>query len=261
MSLQKSSLKDIGESFIERAVDAVLVMLYFNLEVAPLLRNKRYLIDEKVEEDLEKFNYQTLKRALRHLKQNGFIQTIKEKDSLPKITKLGERRLENILPFYDEERIWDGKIYLVTYDIPESKRKVRNYLRGFLKRIGCGMLQQSIWVTPYNPTIHVKEFIEEQSLDDGLVLVSSIGKNGTVGQLTLPDLIEKVYKLSALNQRYLEFIKISKGGKASKSQLIFLFLSILKDDPQLPFSLLAKDWVGDKAYQIFKKLQISNSNL
>lgn len=262
MKLRQSSLKNIGEGVVEKAVDVVLVLIYFNLEAPFLARNKRrYKISDKISEDLGRFDYQTLKRALLYLKSKGFVNTVREADSLPKITQSGEKRLKSILPIYDEKRVWDGKIYLLTYDIPEVKSKVRDYLRDHLKKIGCGMLQQSVWLTPYNPTILVKQFIEKHNLSDGLILVSSVGKNGTVGQLTLHDLMEMVYKLSSLNQRYTEFIALSNSGKASKTQLIFHFLTILKDDPQLPFSLLPEDWTGDNAYQIFNKLKLNRFNL
>lgn len=254
MGFDQSALKKVGESVVERAVDAVLVIVYFNLEVAPLLRSKRYKIEGKVTEDLEKFNYQTLKRAYKYLIQKGLIRSIKETKTLPAITKLGENRLKRILPFYDEKRVWDGKIYLVTYDIPETIRKKRDYLRNFLQKIGCGMLQQSVWLTPYNPVRLVDKFIKEHDLSEELILVSSIGKDGTVGQMTLSELMEKIYKLTALNQRYLEFMSDLKSGKTAKAQLIFHFLTILKDDPQLPFPLLPDGWVGDKAYRILKEI-------
>lgn len=257
MKLNKSLLKEIGEGVVEKAVDLVLVIIYFNLE-AHFIRNRRHLVEEKIGEDLENFDYQKLKRSIVYLKNKGLINVLKDADSLPKITCSGEKRLKSILPFYDEKRTWDGKIYLVTYDIPEFRSKTRDYLRDYLKKISCGRLQQSVWVTPYNPTNLIKKFVEEHNLASGLILVSSIGKNGTVGQLTLSELMEMVYDLSGLNKRYFEFVYRAENNKAEKLKLIFLFLSILKDDPQLPFSLLPKDWAGEEAYKIFKKLS-SNS--
>jgi len=65
--------------------------------------------------------------------------------------------------------------------------------------------------------------------------------------------MEKVYNLSGLNSRYINFIEDVKNKTiVSKEQLLFTFLSILKDDPQIPFDLLSEDWVGDKAYVLFK---------
>ncbi|MBU1327173.1 hypothetical protein KKB64_04890 [Patescibacteria group bacterium] len=32
------------------------------------------------------------------------------------------------------------------------------------------------------------------------------------------------------------------------------YLSILRDDPQLPFQLLPDNWLGLKAYQLYRKI-------
>lgn len=255
MSFRKFSFNKFCEGIVERAVDMVLLTIYFNMEFPSNVRNKRGMIEEKVQEDLEEFNYQTFKRACNRLKQKGFIQLIKEADTLPKITEAGEKRVKRLIPFYDKKRIWDGRIYLVTYDLPVKKNKERDCLRIFLKRIGCGMLQQSIWVTPYNPTILLKEFIEEHDLLEELVLVSSVERNGAIGGMTFSELIEKVYDLSSINEKYKVFIKEAENNKETrKKSLIFQFLSILRVDPQLPFELLPGDWAGREAYRLFKGL-------
>ena len=259
MVFRKFSLGEMFEGLAERAVDAVLLEIYFGLEFPPLSRKGRGKIEGKVLEDLESFNYQSFKRAYSYLKQKGFIQTIKEADCLPKITKAGQKRINSLIPFYDEKRVWDGKIYLVTYDLPVEKNKERDYLRNFLKKIGCGMLQQSIWITPYNPSNFLKQFIKEHDLLEELILVSSVGKGGAIAGMTFTELIEKVYHLSGINEKYKEFIFEAQNcrNKIIKNRLICQFLSILKDDLQLPFSLLPNDWMGDKAHRLFREMTTS----
>ena len=127
-----------------------------------------------------------------------------------------------------------------------------------MRKIGCGMLQQSIWLTPYNPSSLVAEFIKEHNLSEELILVSSIGNNGTVGEMDLTDLMERVYHLSNLNRRYIELIFNMRERKIAKNQVVFGFLSILRDDPQIPFSLLPDDWKGDEAYKLVKNFKSGN---
>ncbi len=115
------------------------------------------------------------------------------------------------------------------------------------------MLQQSVWLTPYNPTELIREFSEERDLED-LILVSSLGKDGTIGEMELAELMEKVYHLEKLNYRYQELLIEAEDKRVDKERLVFLFLSILKDDPQLPFELLPEDWVGERAYRFFQKI-------
>jgi phenylacetic acid degradation operon negative regulatory protein len=156
--------------------------------------------------------------------------------------------------------MWDGKIYLVAYDIPRESNKDRNLFRRFLKRIGCGMLQHSVWVTAYTPNKLINEFIYERGLDDELIIVSSVGKDGTVGDTTLQELMEKVYGLSNLNERYLLFIeKVEKGELSTMREVVFSYLSILKDDPQIPFELLPRNWLGDTACKIYEETKTTSS--
>lgn len=44
---------------------------------------------------------------------------------------------------------WDGKWRIVLFDVPESKRPIRDYIRNVLKRQGFKEFQRSMWVWPY----------------------------------------------------------------------------------------------------------------
>jgi len=167
------------------------------------------------------------------------------------ITKEGLKRLKEIIPSYKELRSWDGHFYLVTYDIVEEKRRERRVLREYLKKLGCGMLQDSVWITPYNPKLILKKFIQENFLS-GSIIVSDIGKDGSIGDEALEDLVARVYKLDEINERYKDFIQECQSSKVLSNQAYFQFLSILKDDPQLPFEILPYNWLGDKAYRLLK---------
>jgi hypothetical protein len=46
-------------------------------------------------------------------------------------------------------RTWDGKWRVVSFDIRERDRMVRNELRGLLKEVGFTKLQDSVWVYPF----------------------------------------------------------------------------------------------------------------
>lgn len=129
-------------------------------------------------------------------------------------------------------------------------------LRYYLKKIGCGKLQNSVWVTPYNPREILEDFVERNELK-GAVIISAVGDKENVGEETLAELVARVYDLDELHWQYLQFNKkyyrYKKFEPETKQQVVFDFLSILKDDPQLPFSLLPSDWAGKEAYEIFKK--------
>jgi len=50
----------------------------------------------------------------------------------------------------DKKKIkkWDGKWRAIIFDIPESDRRERNFLRRELKWMGFKELQHSVWITP-----------------------------------------------------------------------------------------------------------------
>ena len=212
-----------------------------------------YQIIQEVSDSLEDLNYKTLKESFSYLKRKGLIRSLKE----PIITSAGIQRLNEKIPKYKKKRIWDKAIYLVTYDIPEEKKKFRNQLRNLLKSIGAAPLQVSVWLTPYNPSKILKKFTKTSGFS-GEIIVSCMGKDGFIGEESIKQLVNRIYKLEKINDRYREFIHQHTRLIHNKSKTIVYYLSILKDDPQLPFELLPEDWMGGKAHQLYKKLTSTN---
>ena len=190
-------------------------------------------------------------RSLENLKRKGYIKYSRGKSDV-EITTAGKRRLKRVVPIYEKRRKWDGRLYLITYDIPESKKAIRDYFRDHLKALGCGMLQASVWITPYDPREVLRKFIRYNRLE-GDVLVSYVGKGSNIAGIGFKELVHRVYHLNELNKRYIEFLK-SPLEKWPRYRVAAVFHSILKDDPQLPFGLLPKDWKGGEAFKHFSAL-------
>lgn len=195
---------------------------------------------------------ETIKKAIWKATHQGFIKRKSENKRFFQITKEGLSRLRSLLPVYRRERPWDQHLYLVTYDVPEKESVKRLILREHLKKLGCGMLQASVWLTPYSPKEVLREVINQHHIS-GSIIVSDLGKDGNIGEEDLDDLLSRVYQLENLNERYGAFIQDLKENKLSKTQAFFQYLSILKDDPQLPFEILPYNWLGDKAYQYLEE--------
>lgn len=114
------------------------------------------------------------------------------------------------------------------------------------------MLQKSVWLTPYNPREVLQDFIQERNLK-GAVIISSLGKNASIGGDSLLEIVEKVYMLKKINKKYEEYLKKYNYSKTDSIKAVFAFLAILKEDPQLPFDLLPGYWSGWEAYILYKK--------
>lgn len=255
--LQKAIYK-VTDGLLGTLTDFLLFQFYLSGELLGAMGSRDiYNAFEKAHEELEDFNYQKFKKTISYLFKNDLIKKVKldSKKRLGrielKITQEGKKRIAEIIPSYQKTRTWDGKIYLITYDIPEERRIKRNLLREYLKRIGCGLLQESVWLSPYNPKEVIKDFSIKNGLG-GLILISSLGPNGTIGEEDIKTLIKRVYNLEVLNKRYKEFIDRFINIRTSiYPEISFAYYQILKDDPQLPFKLLPDDWLGNKAYELF----------
>ncbi|MBI4066757.1 hypothetical protein HY407_00080 [Candidatus Gottesmanbacteria bacterium] len=249
----KEKIGKMTEGVLAEATDMTLwLFAYFAAGSMNFSRNtwrNRIAADDFI----SKINYETIKNSLENLRRKGYIKRNGRKKAWPEITLQGRKRLESILPEYDEKRIWDGKIYLLTYDIPEKRKQDREILRRYARKLGMGMLLESVWITPYNPHEILAEYISKKHLA-GVIIVADIGKDGAIGDEDLRSLVGRVYNLDRLNDLYGEYIKnITSGDGMNSLQKQFGFLSILSSDPQLPWDLLPDDWQGDKAYKLYKE--------
>ena len=99
----------------------------------------------------------SIKGTLSRLKKNGLIDS---KNNSWHITQLGKEILtkKNSRPIHfikEKSKIGKAKTMIVIFDIPEKKRKYRDWLRYELVDFGFEFVQQSVWFGPPLP----KEFI------------------------------------------------------------------------------------------------------
>ncbi len=232
----------ISEGIFSSLVDLVIWNVFYLSEVGLSSGSPARLgrAEFSASRDLENFNYMTIKRAIYNAKSRGWV-----KDDLT-LTEEGKKRLQGFLPEHFGKRKWDGNWYLVSYDIPEEKRRQRDILRSNLKRLGFGELHASLWISPFNFLGDVEKIIKEHSLSFYVILAVS----DKVGREESRILANKIWKLEELNNTYQDLIEKSK--KKTPGELIFQYLSVLNSDPQLPLELLPEDWHGEEACLIFK---------
>ena len=114
---------------------------------------------------------------------------------------------------------------MITYDMPTESNQDRDKFRSFIKKLGCGMLQQSVWITPYNPQKLITEYVNENKLEEGMIIVSSLKKSGNIGSMSLEQILEKAYGLDEINLRYEEFISMVENGEfTDKDSAVFWYL-------------------------------------
>lgn len=248
-TLSRAALQ-AADGLFSYSVDLVLwLSVYLGESMQPYVRNKAWRAASEADRFLQRINYDVLKNALITAKKNGWIKKSR-RHANPQITRAGQERLWRAVPVYDEKRAWDGRMHVVTYDIPEAKRKDRDMLREYLRKIGCALLQESLWITPYNPVDILRTFVEEKGLR-GTVLISDMGKDGAIGEEDMHHLIARVYGLEKLQERYENLLEDIEDHGVDH-WVVIRYLSVLRDDPQLPFALLPRQWAGETVYKKVK---------
>ncbi len=113
----------------------------------------------------QRLNRENLWRSIRSLYQSKLLEEKENPDG--SITLVLSKSGEKVVLKYklDEIKIkpqtkWDGKWRLVTFDVPESKKRARNALRFRLRQIGMKWYQKSVFISPY-PCEDELEFIVE----------------------------------------------------------------------------------------------------
>jgi hypothetical protein len=102
-----------------------------------------------------------------YLKKKGYIK-VKKLEGVEGVvlTREGaERALKAKILFVKRQKRKDGRWQMIIFDIPEEKRKLRHMLRQHLVFLGYELLQQSVWVCPYEVERETEQFLREYSLD------------------------------------------------------------------------------------------------
>lgn len=137
-----------------------LVMPNLPLALKPFLDHQR-----KSEMNVwKRFNIPYLRRTLNRLEKQKLVE-FDEKDGMQvvKITQAGKKR---VLRFAIDElavekpEIWDGRWYLVSYDIPGKLRRLRNIFREYLQAWGFYPLHESVLLHAY-PCQKQVDFLRE----------------------------------------------------------------------------------------------------
>lgn len=94
-----------------------------------------------------------LRQTLKRLKKQKEIEVVETRDG--PIVKITEKGIVRALKYkLGEMKIkkpakWDGKWRLIIFDIPHSRKKLRDLFREKLKELGFHSLQKSVFIYPY----------------------------------------------------------------------------------------------------------------
>ena len=100
-----------------------------------------------------------LGQAIDNLKRRGYLETV-ELNNAKSLRLTIKGRIKALIPARTKYRRWDGWWRLVAFDIEEKRHRARDIFRSQLGLLGFKMLQESLWITPYDVSREVEELID-----------------------------------------------------------------------------------------------------
>ncbi len=222
-------------------------------------------IDERVQSVFDLSLNQKTKSTFSTLVKDGIIEkkfnndvSIGNDDNSYCLTNSGFKELSLIFPFFRFlKEDWDGILRILSYEIPESKRDLRDKLRREVAGWGLGPWHRSFWLTPHPIIGHLHELVSNKEEEK---FIQAFEASHSFGDKEI--LIEKVWNKSVLEKQYRALFKewhevLSKDqDKTSKlKQIVSLYVNVLRNDPGLPKKLIGDTWIGFEAYNIFKEIR------
>ena len=127
--------------------------------------DKQWQIIRGLAKEWKEINRTTLNRSVRSLYKSHLVKEKKNKDGTTTmiLTHEGEKlalryNLDTLK--LNKKKKWDGKWYVVMYDVPEKKRALRKDLFNRLKTLGFMELQHSVFAYPHDCRKEIEFIIE-----------------------------------------------------------------------------------------------------
>ncbi|PIS15577.1 hypothetical protein COT62_02960 [Candidatus Roizmanbacteria bacterium CG09_land_8_20_14_0_10_41_9] len=208
------------------------------------------------------FNQKTRGTISALLKEGLIEKSEKEEEADEKssyrLTDKGFRELCLYFPFFRflKEK-WDGKWRIISYEIPEKKREIRDRFRREMQGWGLGPWHRSFWLTPHPIIETLRELVSQKEEE---AYIQAFEAQHSFGDRTI--LIDKVWDTQTLSNKYRELFKVwhdilSKEGEREQKlrNVVDQYVSLLKEDPGLPSDLVGPTWIGYEAFNIFKEVR------
>ena len=213
----------------------------------------------KILKDFFKTSYEitTLRKEFSLLKKAELISfSLRYRKKIPILTRHGKLKITPSLP-YRKYGDWDGKWRMVLIDIPKKYISDRNKIRKILTDLSFKKIQKGAYISPHPFLPTIKRFSSELGIRQYL----TIFETDTIDREK--NVIQNIWDLNKINKKYKTFIRKTRINKNKRfwaleaKTLEQKFYGIYQSDPHLPPEFLPKNWSGDKAYELYKKIVMS----
>ena len=199
------------------------------------------------------------RQALSRSTRDGWLETERRgRRSRISLSDAGRRLLatgaERIYSFAQPWE-WDGRWLIVMLSVPEQRRAVRHQLRSRLAWAGLGSIGGGVWLTPHvERETELTAAIRDEPDADARSFIAQLGELGDPHQL-----IAEAWDLDSVRDQYVAFIEGFGRPRPASMEAQFRMETLLVHawrrfpflDPDLPPSLLPRDWQRERAHALF----------
>jgi phenylacetic acid degradation operon negative regulatory protein len=161
-----------------------------------------------------------------------------------------------------EEAPWDGSWTLIHFRFDEATRIERDRLKDVLIVEGFALLGRGLYIHPRNRSATVLKAIRSSKLSSRVHIFRGTRLDAALQNRKF---VESLWNLNDIALRYREFtsrFSVLKGQRkwlpelaaALRFALVFEFLEVAWDDPDLPKELLPASWPGQRAQALVDEL-------
>jgi phenylacetic acid degradation operon negative regulatory protein len=162
------------------------------------------------------------------------------------------------------KRRWNGRWFLLVYDVPEEERQYRDVLRRFLREHRMGELQRSVYVTPHD----IRPLYEDLAKATGIRGYAMLFETHSVLAMHDEQVVTSAWDFDLLDSRQAYYCRTAAAnldqlisGPYTRTELESLARDELQgyrlamvDDPLLPEKLLPRTYLGKKVFRLHTKM-------
>lgn len=170
-SKEKLTIKKAVLSTTEFILDAIL-----GLAEMPTIMASRRDVYRVISGNYEReFTAEKINNFLHALKQQKYIELINSSNG--QLIRYTNKATLKMLDKISKRCDWDGKVRIISFDIPETKRAQRAMFRRAIKRLGFVQIQKSLWACKRNVSQYVELAAQEYKVNSYVVYFISDKSN------------------------------------------------------------------------------------
>lgn len=205
------------------------------------------------------------RQALYRLRRDGLIAQRDMRAGSPtmELTATGRQHISSeIMPELFWNKRWDGRWYVLMYDVPEREKRYRDALNRFLKRMRMGCLQKSVFVSVRD----IRPLFYDLDIAAAVAEYANLFEARTVHGQSDAAVVARAWDFEGLlkiQANYIEACQARLSRPSSASSLLTLpdilraelaeYRAAMQGDPLLPKPLWPSDYLGPQVAAVFRR--------